>query len=445
VDDKSLRQIFNKVISEEAILGQSRSLGLIQRERKLDIVRLVRSMVLGAGSDDSGRLSDAMSYYLQEKPGDRVVRGIFYGWMTDDFADLMRFVAARALDEVRALPPTLSDKLRGVKDWHVVDSETVSLRPPLGGTFPATSTSAGLKIHKRYSLGRGNIIGYDISPARDHDAPHLVLDESWRGLGLIVDLGYASLKLIRDSQEHGVELVMRLKSNWKPRLLRTVLDGEVRDALGEPELVGLLEAAADEANRSVADLDVAFGKGTDRVVVRLVGVPGKDKYHWCLTTLSRETHPPELIAELYRTRWEIELDNRRDKGAARLDQIRATTESSVMALVHASLIRTLLANWLVYEDIKERPATRAPLHAFAVALAIAALSQHVQDALANDRPDQWKALAIGIRARGHDPNWRRRPSPLDVLRGITAPPGRAKHSKLSDCPPEARSYSQQGL
>jgi hypothetical protein len=67
----------------------------------------------------------------------------------------MRFVAARALDEVRALPPTLSDKLRGVKDWHVVDSETVSLRPPLGGTFPATSTSAGLKIHKRYSLGRG--------------------------------------------------------------------------------------------------------------------------------------------------------------------------------------------------------------------------------------------------------------------------------------------------
>ena len=312
MDADGLRQIFNNVISEEAILGHSRALGMIQRERKLDIVRLVRSMVLGAGSDDSGRLADAMSYYLQEKPDDRVVRGIFYGWMTDDLADLMRFVAARALEEVRALPPRLSDKLQGVTDWHVVDSETVTLRPPLADRFPATSTSAGLKIHKRYSLGRGNIVGYDITPARDHDAPHLVLDEGWRGLGLIVDLGYASLKLIRDSRKHGVELVMRLKSNWKPRLLRTALDGEVRDALGEPELVGLLEAAPDEANGFVADLDVAFGKGAERVVVRLVGVPGKDKYHWCLTTLPRETHPPELIAELYRTRWEIELDNRQE-------------------------------------------------------------------------------------------------------------------------------------
>lgn len=445
MDAKSLREIFNRVISEEAILGQSHILGMIQRERKLDIVRLVRSMVLGAGSDDSGRLSDAMNYYLQESPDERVVRGIFYGWMTEDFAELLRFVAVRALDEVRALPPRLSGKLQGVSDWHVFDSETVTLRSPLAATFPATSTSAGLKIHKRYSLGRGNIVGFEISPAREHDAPHLALDESWRGLGLIVDLGYASLKLIRDAKAHGVELVMRLKSNWKPRLLRAVLDGEVRDVLGEPELVGLLEAAADEANGFEADLDVAFGQGAHRVVVRLVGVPGKDKYHWCLTTLPRGTHPPKLVADLYRTRWEIELDNRRDKGAARLDQIQATTVSSVMALVYASLIRTLLANWVVYQDIQDRPPTRAPLHAFAVALAMAALSQHIQDALVNDRPAQWEALAIGIRARGHDPNWRRRPSPLDVLRGITAPPGRAKHKRLSDCPPEARSYSQQGL
>ncbi|MSP73876.1 MAG: hypothetical protein EXR76_17225, partial [Myxococcales bacterium] len=175
MDANSLRQSFTDVISEDAILGRSAALQLIQRERKLDVVRLVRSMVLGAGSDDSGRLSDAMSYSIQEAPKDGVVRGIFYGWMTENFAELMRFVAGRALDRVRALPPKLSGSLGGVTDWQVVDSETVTLRAPLAGAFPATSTPAGLKIHKRYSLGRGNIVGYDISPAREHDGPHLVL------------------------------------------------------------------------------------------------------------------------------------------------------------------------------------------------------------------------------------------------------------------------------
>ena len=41
---------------------------------------------------------------------------------------------------------------------------------------------------------------HSISPAREHDAPHLTLDESWRGLGLLADLGYASIKLLRDAK-----------------------------------------------------------------------------------------------------------------------------------------------------------------------------------------------------------------------------------------------------
>ena len=33
----------------------------------------------------------------------------------------------------------------------------------------------------------------------------------------LVDLGYASLKLISDCEAHGVYFVMRLKESWKPR------------------------------------------------------------------------------------------------------------------------------------------------------------------------------------------------------------------------------------
>ena len=53
----------------------------------------------------------------------------------------------------------------------LVNNAGIQRRAPMTGAFPATSTPAGLKIHKRCSLGRGNIVGYDIAPARDHDAP----------------------------------------------------------------------------------------------------------------------------------------------------------------------------------------------------------------------------------------------------------------------------------
>lgn len=41
---------------------------------------------------------------------------------------------------------------------------------------------------------------------------------TWRGLGVLLDLGYASFKLLRDCHEHDVRFVIRLKDSWKPRV-----------------------------------------------------------------------------------------------------------------------------------------------------------------------------------------------------------------------------------
>ena len=180
------------------------------------------------------------------------------------------------------------------------------------------------------------------------------------------------------------------------------------------------------------------------MTARLVRVPGDDggAHHWFISTLPRATHPPLLIGEIYRCRWEIECDNRRDKGAARLDQIRARTLPSLMAVIHASLLRGILANHLVYLDLRDRPSTRPPLHAFAVSLAMCTNYAAVLFALASDTPERWAKLARTLSRRGHDPNWRSRPSKLDQLRGTTAPPGRPRRSRLRDCDPQARPYYQ---
>ena len=158
--------------------------------------------------------------------------------------------------------------------------------------------------------------------------------------------------------------------------------------------------------------------------------------------MPRDAATPELVQLLYRARWEIELDNKRDKGGARLDQIRGRKQASVLVLVYASLIRTMLANHLVYIDLRDRPPTRAPLHGMAVALALNVCAHRILAAMETDDPRLWRKAARAIRARGHDPNWRRRPSVLDQLRGITAPPGRPRKTRQRDCSPSALPYRQ---
>lgn len=261
-------------------------------------------------------------------------------------------------------------------------------------------------------------------------------------MGLIVDLGYASKQVIADSKEHGVALILRLKKGWRPLLLREVCaDGTVFEVEGQETTESLLELRTEGTDGATFDLDVAFGKGKDRVEARLVGVPGDDgAYRWCITLLPWQTHSPELVCELYRVRWEIECEMKRDKSGARLDQLRGRNVDSVIALVYASLLQTILANHLVYLDLRDRPPKRAPMHGLAIALALSANHQLLLLVIELDEPATWKRAARVLRARGHDPNWRRRPSILDQLRGITAPPGRPRTSRLRDCPPEVRAY-----
>lgn len=441
MDGGTLRSTLVELFPEEEIQRLARQVGFLRRARKKDVQSLVVALVLTAGSDDSGRQADVYEAYLAEADLE-VVRGSFYAWFNAGLAYLMLALARRAMDFVGQLPPLLTGDLGkvGVADWILVDSETVTLPDALAETFPATSTPAGLKVHKYWSVGRNNIVDIELSPARDHDGPLLRLDERWRGMGLIVDLGYASFQLIRECQRLEIGLVIRLKNGWKPRMLRTIDEfGQLLDVDGEPVLDDLLEMDTSDYDGSSFDFDVAFGSASNRVTARLVGVPGSEAYHWSITLLPRAAASPALVCTLYRARWEIEIDNKRDKGGARLDQIDAEKPESVYALVYSSLLRTMIANHLVYLDLRDRPRDRAPLHGMAVALALNVCWHVVTTAIELDEPKRWDKLARVIRARGHDPNWRHRPSVLDRLRGITAPPRLRRSSPRGSGPSPPRS------
>lgn len=76
-------------------------------------------------------------------------------------------------------------------------------------------------------------------------------------------------------------------------------------------------------------------------------------------------------------------------------------------------------------------AQRPPLHPILLMRALAIAHTTVTQLLQDDahRPLDWNALMSCLRHLGHDPNWRRRPSVLDTIQGLAAPPGRKRNAK----------------
>jgi putative transposase len=392
----------------------------------------VVALLLAGGTHEGGRQYDVLRTYL-ENGAPRVVRGTFYAWFTEPLLEVLSKLLQRAIDVGQRQAKLLPGILGGVSDWRVFDSTTVRLDDALVDDFPGTGEYAALKIHKEFSVGNGNLVGYEITPAREHDSPHLVVDEGRRGTGLLMDLAYASIERLTECERHDVQYVIRLKENWKPTVDRLVRGAAFGAAVEGADFYALLEQDIVVLDGQAIDADVTVGRGAVKVRCRLVGIPTPKGYCFFLTNVPRKTHGPHQVGELYRVRWEIEIDNKVDKAGARLDEISARKPVSARILVLATLLNTTIARTIVQSEklaivaakkVPSEPASRAPLHPILLMRALASAHNTVTRLILSPDPvlPEWRKLMSRLRGLGFDPNWRRRPSVLDKIQGLTAPP-----------------------
>lgn len=434
-----VQEVFETILPDDALVEAMRASGLQERERKLNGLMLLRVMVLSAASGNGGRQAAVMrSYFDYGAP--KVVRGGFYAWFGRPLERTMEAVRDRALAYARQQPLDLPGVLgREAQDWHIIDSSTVKLADELFGEYPGAGDYAALKVHKRFSVGIGTTIDYHISPAREHDAKHFAVDESWRGLGLLCDLGYASAKLLADCATHDVRYVIRLKDSWKPKvqsITRGTLNGTFTKGT---DLDLLLTEEVLALDGKVIDARVTVG--VQKVECRLVGIPTPENfYRFYLTNLPQNV-APNTVADIYRVRWEIELDNKLDKSCSRLDEIGAETGPATRALVHASIVASMIVCLLAHRHrLREAPPprpgavrTKPPIHAQALAKMMATSAMSIArnfERSPSERMPEWQRLAVLYNTE-HDPNWRRSPSVLDQMRGWRITPGRPKRARVA--------------
>jgi len=430
MDADSLRQMLHSMLPATEINESARLLGVQLKRRKLDVPMLVRALVMAGGSPRFGFQAAVMdTYFKLEAP--EVSRSAFYQWFNEPLAALTAHLGQQACAYVRQQQVHLPGPLKGVTDWRAIDSSTVKLPKELKDVLPGTGDYAALKVHREYSIGTENVVDYHVSAAREHDAKHITIDEKRAGSGLLVDLGYASHDTIRKCQKHNVQLVIRLKSAWNVWLDDAVPEEQMAGWLDDLDLQPqfTLEQATQRRSHEPLDVDVTLGPVSNILRMRLVSVY-TDKGHCVfLTTLPRETHPPEIVGLLYRLRWCIEVDNKLSKSAFQLDNIDARTLPSALTIVHSTMIATIIANAFVHETHLKRGLrgqhrrriSEPPLHPIRVAKfiagAAASIATLMSDPNATDKAwAKWARLTV---RQGSDPNWRKRPSPIDVVKGRT--------------------------
>ncbi len=134
----------------------ARVYGVIERAGKQDLELFVRSLILAAGDGRGGVQADVLRRYVQSTAPE-VSRAAFYKWFNPPLEDLMADFANRATAFARALPVDVPAPFNCSRDWHIFDSETVTVRRTAQSEWQGTgdyAAQSGTPAPKRIPVCR---------------------------------------------------------------------------------------------------------------------------------------------------------------------------------------------------------------------------------------------------------------------------------------------------
>lgn len=360
-------ETLHALVGPDEILETGRRLGVIQRQRKVDLPALVEATIW-AMSPQPGVQTSIFVNYLS-RTDEPIALSSFYDRFTWPFAEMMQALAWRSIEAVREATPEgrrradLGVLLKEFRDVQVVDSSSLLLKRLARHWAPSTSKErpAGVKWHAVVSLKDGVPVAERLTEQKLHDSAGLPEGALAAGTLTLFDLGYIDIGRFVDAIQRGADFLTRLKSNHNPVIARVHTGKGDRVKARGMRLEEALVQGVLLDDKGALDLDVlleADGKSvTARVVAELSAQDGE--FHWYLTSVSRDVLSIDDVVEAYRLRWYIELLFKQLKSGAGLDTILASRPGAVAALVYAKVVALCLARLLelAVEEHEGRHAT----------------------------------------------------------------------------------------
>lgn len=367
----SLKQVLEACCPDQFIRDTAKEVGAVKRQRKIRIVALFWTLVLGAG--EGARTLTSLRQAYQNASGATIASSAFQDRFTDGLAKLFRGAVERALKTLAEPVAGLEGRLAAFLDLVAVDSTVLRLPDLLANKFPGCRTNqskAALKVNVITSLGAVAPRSVKVTAERRPESKMMSCGKWMAGRLLLFDLGYFGYRLFHRISRNEGFFVSRLKENANPRILENLraCRGQSIDLAGQ-RLRTILGHLQRQVLDCLVEVEVPLRSynGVSRRVketFRLVGLlnAGTGCYHLYLTNVSHETLSAEEIARVYGCRWEIELFFKELKGSYHLSELPSQNVHAIQTLIYAAIL-TLVASRKLLDAMRRYrslPPSRTP-------------------------------------------------------------------------------------
>jgi hypothetical protein len=387
-------QAFTEVFSEEELQHLASEYGVAdQRERKLPLRIFFWLMVLSAGQPTArGALFRLVAFFVASLSGlfprAQVVTLTKMALSlklkhTDWF--FFRGVYQRLLARYRSLlPPSERTRLEAFKEVFLLDATITRVHKALTQLFESVhKDQAACKIHVRYSLKNLAPQKLQVTGGKRHDSRFRAITRQ-PGILYLFDLGYWSFTRLHQIVQAASFFVCRLKSTCDP-LIVAVTEKRWHPLVGK-RLSEILDLLKGEEH---LDVTVKLSKAPQPRFnddLRLVGLLYEGTWRFYLTNLFQSAFTPQVIYDLYRQRWAIEIFFNFFKHLLHIEHLIARTKNGILVEIYSALIFYLLTQIVIALAARK---TGTPIEAFSfprsLHLVWAFLVTHLADLLDRTR------------------------------------------------------------
>lgn len=360
----NVRKPLVKLFPEKRLEKIARETGAVKRQRKVKIVPLFWSVILGFAVGRKRTISGMRRSY-EKSTGQSIEESSFYDRFSSGFVSFLKTLVAQAIGDLPGIGRSLKGSLSGFADLILTDSTVMRLHDMLAKTFPGVRTNhspASLKMHAVISVTGKGKSSVKMTPGKRHDGPVFTVGKWVRDKLLLFDLGYYRYQLFACIHRNKGYFISRLKSCSDLEIISQNLTCRGRSV----DLVGKsVQTVADTLKREVIDVMVntvywkrGYGgyQTQHSQTFRVVGIRNEDEgcYHFFITNIPFEKISAEEIATVYAARWEVELLFREMKSQYRLEDLPSRKRNVVEALVYASILTLVVSRVLLIEIQKAK-------------------------------------------------------------------------------------------
>ena len=257
---------------------------------------------------------------------------------------LFRGVYNHLLLQYTGILNTEDNKFLGqFKEAFAIDGSVIALSKTMEKVFKSVHEGkSSLKLNAKYAMKTEGVTKLQVTSGKRHDSQFRFVTQM-RNCLYLIDLGYWSYTLINKIITAGSFFVMRLKSNCDP--LITEISCHTHQHLIGKRLSEIDYFLNTQVNAGYIDLTVTLSKAAKprfNDKIRLVGVFYEEEWRFYVTNIFKIEFTPQVIYDVYASRWQIEIFFNLIKNVLKLDNIISRTKNGIMIEIYSALIFYLL-------------------------------------------------------------------------------------------------------